>query len=86
MSTDLDLVFTTRKQPAPVTFGHQSAAILAGKSTVPEWCLSMPTLPLLSMQSAGDPCPDKRESYFSKGRKTQDIIFCRWGWSPLLSQ
>lgn len=49
--------FTTQRQLALVTCAHQSAAILAGRSTVPVSYPNKPALRPLSMQSAEDPCP-----------------------------
>lgn len=56
-SSDFSVHVTTQKQLALVACGRQSAAILSDKSTVPVLYPNKPTLLLLSMQSAGDPCP-----------------------------
>lgn len=49
--------FTIRRQLALVTCGHQNAAILADRSTVPVSYPNKPALRPLSMKSAEDPCP-----------------------------
>lgn len=84
MSRDLVLVVTTQKQPVPVTFGHQNVAILADKSTVPEWYPGTPTLPLLSTRSAGGPYPGKKVKLFWQMRHMTS--FSASGVGVLLSQ
>lgn len=73
-NSDFSVHLTTRKQLALVACGRQSAATLSDKSTVPVWYPNKPTLPLLSRQSAGDPCPREEMTKIFQWKRTRHIL------------